>query len=71
MKSLGYLISVVSVIMLGTIAWPKPDEPRWKAVLLVCGMTASIVGMFLRFLSHRKEKAAIAYATREAEKNAR
>ena len=71
MKSLGYLISVVSVIMLGTVAWPKPDEPRWKGVVLVCGMTASIVGMFLRFLSNRKEKAAITYATREAEENAR
>jgi hypothetical protein len=32
-------------------------------------MTASIVGMFLRFIARRKKKAAIAYATREAEKS--
>jgi hypothetical protein len=51
------------------VAWPKADEPRWKVVVLVCGMTASIVGMLLRFMSHRKEQVAIAYATREADKH--
>jgi hypothetical protein len=34
-------------------------------------MAASILGMFLRFLSHRKEQAAITYAMREAEKEGR
>lgn len=68
MKSLGYLISVFSVLLLGTVAWPKPSEPRWKAAALVAGMAASVVGIFLRFLSHRKEQAAIQFATREAEK---
>ncbi len=70
MKSLGYLISVISVLMLGTVAWPKSDEPRWKAAALVIGMTASIVGMLLRYLAHRKERAALEYATREAQKSA-
>ena len=70
MKGFGYLISTVSVVLLGLVAWPKPDEPTWKAAVLVAGMTASIVGMALRFLAHRKEQAAIAYAQREAEKNA-
>ena len=69
MKGLGYLISTLSVLLLGIVAWPKPDQPNWKAAVLICGMTASIIGMFLRFLSHRKEKAAIAYATKEAETN--
>jgi hypothetical protein len=59
MKGLGYLISTLSVFLLGTVAWPKADEPRWKVVVLVCGMTASIVGMLLRFMSHRKEQVAI------------
>ena len=71
MKGLGYLISTLSVILLGAVAWPKPDEPAWKAGTLVAGIVASIVGMLLRYLSHRKEKAAIAYATREAEKHSR
>lgn len=68
MKSLGYLVSVISVLMLGTVAWPKTEEPRWKAAALALGMSASIVGMLLRYLAHRKEKAALEYATREAEK---
>ena len=68
MKGFGYLISTLSVILLGMVAWPKPDEPRWKALALAGGMTASITGLLLRFLSHRKEQAAIVYATREAEK---
>lgn len=69
MKDLGYLISTVSVMLLGTVAWPKPDEPRWKAAVLLTGMAASIVGMGLRLFAHRKEQAAIAYAQREAERN--
>ncbi len=71
MKSLGYLISIGSVVLLGMVAWPKPEEPKWKAAVLVAGMSASIGGMILRYLSHRKEQAAIAFATREAEREAR
>lgn len=70
MKGLGYLISTLSIVLLGIVAWPKPDEPNWKAIVLACGMAESVVGLFLRFLSHRREKAALAYATREAEKAA-
>ena len=69
MKGFGYLISTLSVFLLGTVAWPKPDEPTWKAIALAGGMAGSIIGLLLRFLSHRKEQAAIAYATREAEKH--
>ncbi|MCA1653929.1 MAG: hypothetical protein ABR588_01325 [Sphingomicrobium sp.] len=71
MKGLGYLISTISVLLLGSVAWPKPEEPRWKTYVLVTGMAASILGMFFRYLSHRKEKAALAYATRKAEGEAR
>lgn len=55
-KGLGYLISIVSVAMLGVVAWPRPDEPQWKVSVLLAGMAASIVGMALRHLSHRKEQ---------------
>jgi protein-S-isoprenylcysteine O-methyltransferase Ste14 len=68
LKGLGYLISTVSVVLLGVLAWPTPDDPPWKAIFLVLGMLASVLGMGARFLSHRKEKAAIAYAQREAER---
>ena len=62
MKSLGYLISTLSVFMLGAVAWPKPGEPRLMMWLVLGGMAASILGMFLRYLSHRKDKRDIAEA---------
>jgi uncharacterized membrane protein YhhN len=62
MKSLGYLISTLSVFMLGAVAWPKPGEPRHTMWLVIGGMAASILGMFLRYLSHRKDKRDIAEA---------
>ena len=68
MKGIGYLISSLSVLLLGLVAW-KSDQPTWKSIALGLGMLASITGMLLRFLSHRKEQAAIAYAQREAERH--
>ena len=56
MKGLGYLVSIVSVFLLGIVAWPAPDEPQWKAIVTALGMTASIAGMGLRYLSHRKQE---------------
>ena len=70
MKGFGYLISTLSVLLLGAVAWPKPDEPTWKVLAVICGVIASIVGLALRFLSHLNEKAALEDATREAEKTA-
>ena len=55
MKGVGYSISTMSVLVLGAVAWPGPDEPRWKAIAVVVGMAASILGMIIRYLSHRKD----------------
>ncbi len=68
LKAVGYIVSTISVALLGIVAWPNPEEPQWKAVLLALGMLASIAGMGIRWLSHQKEKAAVAYAQREAER---
>ena len=68
MKSFGYAISIVAVLLLGIVAWPKPDQPGWKTAALVAGMTASIIGMVLRYLAHRKERVALDFATRGAER---
>jgi hypothetical protein len=65
MKGLGYLISTLSVLMLGAVAWPKPGDPPYMMWLVIGGMAASIVGMFLRYLSHRKDKKDIAEAKME------
>lgn len=56
MKGLGYLISTISVLFLGVVAWPGPGEPTWHAVAVILGMALSILGMGLRFLSHRQDR---------------
>ena len=66
-KGLGYLVSAVSVVLLGIAAWPKPGEPRWIAVAIVLGMVTSVGGMFIRFLSHRKDRRDIKRAERKAD----
>lgn len=65
MKGVGYLVSTLSVCLLGVVSW-RNDQPSWKAWLLIAGMAASVVGMLLRYLEHRKERAAIASAQHEA-----
>lgn len=62
MKSLGYLIATLSVFMLGAVAWPRPGDPPQAMWLVLGGMAASIVGMLLRYLSHRQDKRDIAEA---------
>lgn len=63
-KGLGYFISIVSVLLLGAAAWPKADAPDWVQPALIAGMTASIIGMGLRFLAHLKEKRELEEAKR-------
>ena len=69
MKTAGYLISLVSVLLLGAVAY-KPDLSGWKLAALVAGMAASIIGMILRLLTHRKEQSAIDFAVRGAAREA-
>ena len=68
-KLIGYSISSISVLLLGAAGWPGTEHAAWKAPALIGGMAASIIGMMCREYSHRQEKAAIAYAKREAEKH--
>jgi hypothetical protein len=56
LKGVGYLISTVSVFLLGAAAWPKAGDGLGAMWLVIGGMAASIVGMFVRYLSHRKQK---------------
>jgi hypothetical protein len=67
-KGLGYFISTFSVILMGIVAWPKPGEPQWHAVLLASGMAASIAGMGVRWLSHRNDRKDIHRVERKAER---
>jgi hypothetical protein len=66
-KGLGYLTSIVSVLFLGAIAWPKPDDPAWHAPALIIGMATSIIGMGFRYKAHLDEQREIKKAEAKAE----
>lgn len=68
-KLIGYSISSLSVLLLGATALPFAKDSEWQVPTIVAGMIASILGMVCRYISHRQEKAAIAYAKREAERS--
>ena len=68
-KALGYLVSIVSVFFLGSIAWPGPDEPKWHILALVVGMATSIIGMGFRYKAHLDEQREIKKAQAEARRN--
>ena len=65
-KGLGYLVSIVSVLFLGAVAWPKPGEPTWHAVALAMGMALSIAGMGFRYLAHLQQQKEIRRTKAEA-----
>lgn len=56
LKGIGYAISTISVLFLGVVAWPKPSDPKWHAWAVGAGMITSIVGMGMRYASHRKDR---------------
>jgi hypothetical protein len=68
-KGLGYLISIVSVFLLGAIAWPKPGEPGWHMPVLLAGMGTSIIGMACRYKAHLDQQREIRKAEAEAQGN--
>jgi hypothetical protein len=68
-KGAGYLVSIVSVVLLGAIAWPGPDEPRWHAPLLIAGMATSILGMAFRYKAHLDQQRELKAAKAKAERS--
>lgn len=56
LKGLGYLVSTLSVALLGIVAWKSASEDRLLLACLIGGMTTSITGMTLRWLSHRQDQ---------------
>ena len=55
-KGLGYLVSTLSVILLGIVSWKSASEQPLLFVCLILGMLASVAGMSLRWISHRLEQ---------------
>jgi hypothetical protein len=56
-KGFGYLVSILSVLLLGTAAWKTASQEPLLLLCLVAGMATSIVGMALRYYSYRRDKA--------------
>ena len=65
-KALGYVVSIVSVFLLGAIAWPKPQDPAWHLPVLIAGMAASVIGMGFRYKAHLDQKRELRRAETEA-----
>ena len=55
LKSLGYLISTVSVVLLGCAAWPGAEKAGLTGVLMA-GMAVSVLGMACRWYSYVIER---------------
>lgn len=55
LKGGGYLLSSVSVALLGIPALKSARDEPIMLVVLIAGMALSIVGMALRWRSHRVE----------------
>jgi hypothetical protein len=56
LKGGGYLTSTVSVILLGIPGLKSASENSLMLVCLLLGMAASVMGMGLRWWSHRVEQ---------------
>jgi hypothetical protein len=67
-KATGYLVSIVSVLFLGAVAWAKENPPGWYYPVLVIGMATSIAGMGCRYMAHLRQKREIEDARAEAER---
>lgn len=55
LKGSGYLVSSVSVLLLGVPALKSAKDEPLMLTLLAVGMLLSIIGMALRWRSHRVE----------------
>jgi len=67
-KAAGYLVSIVSVLFLGAIAWPKDGEPGWHLPVLIAGMALSILGMGFRYKAHLDQQRELRRTKAEARK---
>jgi uncharacterized protein involved in response to NO len=55
-KTSGYLVSSVSVVLLGIVAWKSASEHPFLFACLVGGMALSILGMLLRWTSYQLDE---------------
>jgi len=56
LKASGYLTSMVSVLLLGAVSWRAAARDPLLFACLIGGMLTSLLGMELRWRSHRLEQ---------------
>jgi len=56
LKTAGYIISTLSVILLGIVSWKATASDGFLRACLVAGMAASVLGMLCRWLSFRRSE---------------
>jgi len=55
-KTAGYLVSTLSVVLLGIVSWKAASERPLLIACLVVGMLASAAGMLLRWISYQVQE---------------
>jgi hypothetical protein len=55
-KTIGYFISMISVVLLAALSWPEALENSKLMFCLIGGVITSIAGMLCRWLSYSIEK---------------
>lgn len=55
LKTIGYLVSTISVVLLTLVSWPKAQESTLLLACLIGGALTSVIGMFCRWLSYEIE----------------
>ncbi len=65
-KGIGYLLSIFGALLLGAIAWPKPEDPAWHLPALIAGVTMTIAGFAVRYMAHMRQRKEIEETKREA-----
>lgn len=55
-KTAGYLVSTVSVVLLGIVSWKAASERPALMTCLIAGMLASTAGMLLRWISYQVQE---------------
>jgi len=55
-QTAGYLVSTLSVALLGIVSWKAASEQPALMACLIAGMLASIAGVLLRWISYQVQE---------------
>ena len=56
LKTAGYLVSTLSVLLLGGVAWITAEGDDALRLLVILGILSSVAGMFMRWLSYQEDR---------------